>query len=144
MSRILKVVGGAVVIALVVLVVLHWRWTIVHLSQESGSSNASSRAYSFWSGFGSDIGEVVIIGGLIQLVRHHNCHVQGCWRIGRKVDGTPYVACPTHHPAHKGHKRGVSLRTITDAHVPPQPAPLMTVTKPRKPPVKRVAPLQKP
>lgn len=58
-----------------------------------------STAYNFWSGFGSDVGEVVIIGGLVQLYRKHSCHVRGCWRISRHpVEGTPYVVCTRHHP----------------------------------------------
>lgn len=59
----------------------------------------ASTAYNFWSGFGSDIGEVVIIGGLIQIYRKHNCHVRGCWRMARhQVEGTPYITCRKHHP----------------------------------------------
>jgi hypothetical protein len=87
-------------------------WLMVHLSQESGSSNSASRAYNFWSGFGGDIAELALLGGVIQIFRHRNCHVKGCWRFGKQVDGTPYLACPKHHPDHKGDKRNVSLDTI--------------------------------
>jgi len=55
--------------------------------------------YQFWSGIGSDIGEVAIIGGLITIVRHLNCHAKGCWRMGgHMVEGTPYKTCRKHHP----------------------------------------------
>lgn len=55
--------------------------------------------YLFWSGAGSDIGEIAIIGGLITLIRHNNCHVDKCWRRGtHAVDGTPFKVCRTHHP----------------------------------------------
>lgn len=59
----------------------------------------TSQWYNFWSGFGSDIGEVAIIGGLIQIYRKHNCHQTGCWRIGKHPvgDGT-IVVCKKHHP----------------------------------------------
>ena len=64
-----------------------------------GIDNPSGRWYGFWSGFGSDIGQVVIIGGLITIVRRHKCHVHRCWRVGRHpVTGTPHVVCRKHHP----------------------------------------------
>jgi hypothetical protein len=57
-----------------------------------------STAYNFWSGFGSDIGEVGIIGGLAHMARARNCHVKGCWRIGRHPHG-PFRVCAKHHPS---------------------------------------------
>ena len=64
-----------------------------------GVDNVSGRWYGFWSGFGSDIGEVVIIGALVSVYRKHNCHAKGCWRLARHpVEGTPYVVCRRHHP----------------------------------------------
>lgn len=58
--------------------------------------------YSFWSGFGSDIGEVVIIGGLISIYRQHTCHVQGChrlhWKQWTDPDGHVHSLCRKHHP----------------------------------------------
>ncbi len=63
-----------------------------------GNSGNGSQ-YGFWSGFGSDIAEVAILGGVIQLYRKHNCHVRGCWRVAHHpVEGTPYVVCRKHHP----------------------------------------------
>lgn len=64
-----------------------------------GLDNLSGPQYGFWSGVGSDISEVAILGGVIQLYRRHNCHVDGCHRIGKhRVDGTPFTVCPKHHP----------------------------------------------
>ncbi len=41
-----------------------------------GVTNEAGHWYAFWSGFGSDVGEVAIIGGLIDLarrmIRHHS------------------------------------------------------------------------
>ncbi len=55
--------------------------------------------YGAWSGWGSDIGEVAILGGVIQLYRKHTCHVDGCWRISKHpVEGTAYSTCRKHHP----------------------------------------------
>jgi hypothetical protein len=65
----------------------------------TGTSAPGNEVYNFWSGFGSDIGEVVIIGAIYQVYRKHDCHAKGCWRIGRHVvDGTPYITCKKHHP----------------------------------------------
>ena len=35
---------------------------------------------------------------------------------GKPVEGTPYVACPAHHPDHEGNKRSVSEEVIKLAH----------------------------
>ena len=65
-----------------------------------GLDNVSGPWYAFWSGFGGDL---TIFAGLFAIagsfLRKHNCHVKGCWRIGRHpVDGTQYVVCRRHHP----------------------------------------------
>lgn len=90
----------------------YWHWFEVH----TGTVNESGPYYGFWSGFGSDIGEATIFVGIITVYRHHNCHVKGCAHLGRRVDGTPYVACPKHHPDHKGVKRSISFEELKAAH----------------------------
>jgi len=63
-----------------------------------GIDNEAGRWYAFWSGFGSDLGELAIIGGLASIYRRHACHAAGCWRIGRHtVAGSPW--CNRHHHA---------------------------------------------
>ena len=66
-----------------------------------GITNASGRAYLAWSGAGSDIGELALLGAVGGMYHKHNCHQPRCWRIGRHVvDGTPW--CNLHHgPARK-------------------------------------------
>jgi hypothetical protein len=75
---------------------------MIHLlSHLLGLDNLSGPWYGFWSGFGSDIGELAIVGGLLAMVRRHNCHMHGCWRIGRHpttVNGVQFVVCRRHHP----------------------------------------------
>jgi hypothetical protein len=52
--------------------------------------------YAFLSG---PLADITLLGGGYALLRHHNCHAKGCWRIGRyRVDGTGYVVCRRHHP----------------------------------------------
>ena len=89
-----------------------WHWFEVH----TGTVNESGPYYGFWSGFGSDIGEATLVVGVAAAWRHHTCHVKGCPHLGRAVEGTPYLACPKHHPDHEGKKRSVSLATIHLAH----------------------------
>ena len=104
-----------IVVLGVVLALFHaaaFHWFEVH----TGTVNESGPYYGFWSGFGSDIGEATLVVGVWAAWRHHQCHVKGCIRLGRPVDGTPYVACPRHHPAHDGPKRNISRATIDAAH----------------------------
>jgi hypothetical protein len=79
---------------------LHW------LSHFFGLDNLSGPFYGWWSGAGSDLGEYVIVVGLlvgtVHMVRRHNCREHRCWRIGIHTyldkDGTPHPACKKHHP----------------------------------------------
>ena len=83
--------------ALLVIVILWFHPILVHLSQETGTSNASSRAYDFWSGFGSDLGELAILGAILNWFRMRNCGVKGCFRLGHhSVEGTPHKTCHRH------------------------------------------------
>lgn len=72
---------------------MHW---FMHVS---GLDSGTGTAYLFWSGIGSDITELGLIGALIGVYRKHSCHVRHCWRLGRAmVDGTPYCTCRKHNP----------------------------------------------
>ncbi len=71
-----------------------------------GLDNLSGPWYGFWSGVGSDIAELAIIGGLITMVRQHNCEVHKCWRLGRHKTAAGHRACRRHHPdGHLTHER---------------------------------------
>ena len=64
-----------------------------------GVIDEGGKGYAFWSGVGSDIGEVAIIGAVLGMYRKHNCHATGCWRIGKHpVEGTGFITCRKHHP----------------------------------------------
>lgn len=113
----LKLAVVLVVVLAVALILGIWHdfyfhWFEIH----TGTVNESGPYYGFWSGFGSDIGEATIFVGIIATWRHHSCHVHGCARLGRQVEGTPYLACPKHHPEHKGFKRSISLEELHKAH----------------------------
>ena len=111
--------AGVSIVAVLALTVLlgiwhdhAFRWFEAH----TGIDKGTGPWYSFWSGFGSDLGEATIFAGGVALWRHHSCHVRGCVRVGRPLHGTPYLACPRHNPDHKGHKRSIDLDELLRAH----------------------------
>jgi hypothetical protein len=54
-----------------------------------GIIDEGGKGYAFWSGVGSDIGEVAIIGAVLGMYRKHNCHATRCWRIGKHPSKAP-------------------------------------------------------
>lgn len=76
---------------------MHWLRELQHwLSVHTGTASEGTPWYSFWSGFGSDLAYLGVFGGLL---RHVNCGVKGCWRLGRHVTGEGHRVCAIHHPA---------------------------------------------
>lgn len=70
--------------------------------------------YQFWSGIGSDFGELTLVLGFMAFYWRHTCHVSRCWRLGRHaVSGTAYVTCRRHHPTVPRH---VSAEHVHKAH----------------------------
>lgn len=55
------------------------------------------RGYQFWSGAGSDFGELSILIAIGMFFRHRNCHVKGCWRLGHPNPDHGWPACRKHH-----------------------------------------------
>lgn len=71
--------------------------------------------YQFWSGIGSDFGELTLLTAMVVAFRRVNCHVKGCPRIGKyHVDNTPYKVCALHHP--RVPTKGASAEHIADLH----------------------------
>jgi hypothetical protein len=71
---------------------MHW------LPHVLGLDNASGRWYLFWSGAGSDLGELTIVVVLLGLIRKHNCEVHRCWRLARHQTAGGHMVCRRHHP----------------------------------------------
>lgn len=92
-----------------------WFW---HPLAEGANSTCSKTnhtgcGYGFWSGVGSDISEITLVGAVFALLgafwRNHDCHVIGCWRLSwmpHPVHGHP--VCRKHHPDGQG--RGEPLK----------------------------------
>jgi hypothetical protein len=81
------------------------RWLAVF----TGLDDLSGSWYGFWSGFGSDLGELALIGAVgtatYQLVKKYNCHEPGCWRVGtHPAAGGEFLLCYRHHPDFQGRK----------------------------------------
>jgi hypothetical protein len=76
---------------------------LLHLLDRYGITDTNGRWYALWSGFGSDVGEVALLGGMVAFYRRHTCHVDDprfCWRWGaHPVPNTAFRACRKHHPA---------------------------------------------
>lgn len=89
------------------------RWIEVHTGVARGGPDPY---YNFFSGVGSDIGELAIIGSLWGIYKKHNCPVHGCPRLcNYDVVGTPYRACKKHHPEVP---KKVTSAVIADACLP--------------------------
>jgi hypothetical protein len=59
----------------------------------------NGNGYQFWSGIGSDLSEIVLIGALVAWWRRHNCARHGCWRLSFHPHPEHDVpVCRKHHP----------------------------------------------
>ncbi len=68
-----------------------WHWFMHY----SGADNG--KWYPWWSGPGSDLGELTLLVAMVAYFRAHSCHVKGCWRHGRHPY-RHYMLCAKHHP----------------------------------------------
>jgi hypothetical protein len=96
-----------------------WFWDGV--IQVLGVKNEASRWYAFESGSGAIIlGDLPLLGGLILLIRHHNCEIPGCLRIHlKRPTAAGHLLCRKHHPdpgphsveeAHAAHHKAVAVQ----------------------------------
>lgn len=67
-----------------------------------------NNGYQWWSGAGSDLSEVTLLIAITALLRRHNCHQHGCWRLSWHA-----------HPEH-GHP--VCRKHFPNEHIPGHPA----------------------
>ena len=82
-----------------------WWWIEVH----TGTVNESGPYYGFFSGFGSDLSELALLGAVAAGYRKINCRQPRCLRIGHYPDSRGVKWCGMHHPDHKGRKPTVEL-----------------------------------
>lgn len=68
-----------------------WFWFEMH----SGTLNEQGPYYGFFSGIGSDLGELALLTGIIGIYKHHKCAT--CFRIAHHdVAGTGLKTCHKH------------------------------------------------
>lgn len=113
-------------VALLVYAVVMWNVHHFHLGLwlqiHTGTVNESGPYYGFFSGFGSDLGEIAIVGGVATIIagawHKVNCHNEGCWRIGiHHVAGGQYVVCRKHNNEITGHPhRKLSTEFLRRVH----------------------------
>ena len=109
----LRLIAAGAVAVIVAAIAVAWvvnarpvdHWLAVH----TGTVNETGPYYGFWSGFGSDLAELSILGaigtGVYQLVKKYNCHEPGCWRVGtHPAAGGQFLLCYRHHPDFMGRK----------------------------------------
>lgn len=89
------------------LIVWYWDGVITFL----GVKDEASRWYAFESGSGAVIlGDLPLLGGLIMLIRHHNCEIRGCPRLHlKRPTAAGHLLCHRHHP-------DPGPRTVEEAH----------------------------
>jgi hypothetical protein len=112
MNKWIRITLVIVLMALVILFAFWWNvtgqhWLAIHTGTcpEVGSCSSGSGAwYGFWSGFGSDLGELTIVAAIALHTKvfwtAHTCRGRWwCWRPGtHRLEGTNYQFCHDHHP----------------------------------------------
>jgi hypothetical protein len=95
-----------------------WSWVEVHTG--TASPRGGPAYYNFWSGFGSDLGEVVLVGAIIQYYRMHVCHDQTCHRWAHHTTPAGYRLCKKHIAKPTSE---LKLHKVHSDHVPPEHLP---------------------
>lgn len=73
--------------------------------------DGTSPMYQLWSGFVPALAILSLVGGLWSHYKRINCHVHGCWRIGR-YDVEGFKVCHAHHPDEQVKRGGVEWRHL--------------------------------
>ncbi len=100
MKHVLRWTAVAVAAAAVWSVAAHpWGWAYA-LGVHPYPGPQTPWTYQLWSGFTPALTVLTLFGAVLSLYHVHNCHEQGCWRIGRyRVGGA--VWCRWHREAAK-------------------------------------------
>lgn len=62
-----------------------------------GIDTQQSYYYDFWSGFAT---QITVLVALVTALRHRNCYVRRCWRLGHIDPAHGHPACRRHHSTH--------------------------------------------
>lgn len=72
-------------------------WYVLHPLSRNG--------VNFWGGIGSDFSEISLLAAVLVALRHHQCHVGRCWRLGHTDSAVQAPACKHHHSMRKARGR---------------------------------------
>lgn len=91
-------------------------WFELHTGVQKGGPDPY---YNFWSGIGSDLGEITLVTAVLTILvgayRKVNCNDPDCWRIGKHpTEGGTFHFCHHHHPELQ-HAAGRKL-TLEEMH----------------------------
>src|SRR5580658_7401722 len=78
------IVGLIAAVIFLILVIIFWTDSAHWFLRYTGADAESGTWYGFWSGFGGSIPDFLILGSIITIYRHHNCHVKGCLDLGSR------------------------------------------------------------
>ena len=150
MTRKVALILLGIVAVLVVVFAVWWGpigRTLLLTMEDSKHHTATGEGYAFFSGIGSDLTELLVLGGLIALYRKHNCNVKGCWRIQWReyvdADGVKHQWCRHHHPDKPVRRQDVAefirehearkQQAPSDPHTSSTTPASLTATEPSKP-----------
>lgn len=112
-----KAVAWSVLAVAVISTVLIWRLPVIHWAQAQfgfRQGDGDSPHYLFWSGIGSDLAYLSIIGGAVIYYRKENCKKRWCPLLGHYEltdrDGIVRKLCWVHHP-------DVHKKQLTSEHI---------------------------
>jgi hypothetical protein len=110
--------GWPLVLIAIGIVLVIYRLPVQHwLAIHTGTDNEPGPFYGFFSGFGSDLGEYVIVAGVVGAYHKHNCHTDRCWRIGKyPIANGQYMVCRHHHRKITGHPNRLTLEFLRELH----------------------------
>lgn len=103
------------VVALV-LVGVYWSDVLRFYYAWTGAHDETGVAYGFWSGYGGAFlaPNLSIFTVGFALYRHHTCHSERCWRVGKHRTPAGYLLCKRCiakpagelglHPIHEDHR----------------------------------------
>jgi hypothetical protein len=98
----------------------HWWYPLQHwLAIHTGTENEPGVYYGFFSGFGSDLGEITLVGAALTVYKRYSCHTWWCPRPGQHdftdaETGITYKLCKRCHPQHPGKR--LTRRHIARIH----------------------------
>lgn len=86
-------------------------WLVHQVLHFSGMEDGDSPWYLLWSGVFAAIEGLSFFAVAFAGVRHLNCHVTGCWRVGHLPTDGGHKVCKKHHPS-----GGISHAHVLAAH----------------------------